>query len=496
MRKQLAMERASVVAKTAEKAGPLFVVASTSTEYSPTVALASHGCKHCGTQFAAVADLAPFCVTCGSDDVDSLDQQLQVTMPPTDEQMCYSTCAGCGNHNQVTVAHAQAFNGIMHCSSCGNKMPFEMANDDGEPVLLDDADAGDLDVIEAASKDKTPTVVRSPAKAPKKITTESASEEDGPDLLDDADASELDVIEASPGSTAPAVAPVAEKIENVTAAEEIDLKDESIAPEEMLTNESPDPGADTIQTAALIHVATVDVAGAGEVSLVSGLNKTLAFVNDKHVATLEDAAATPEIATMALGNLEYAINHTAKTEGVKASLKNYGFSLATVSVPVNGLVKAAITAGSKEAVESLAAEQESTKARFIQALSLAATAIQKKIYQHHTNPVKSQLVDNLTAANVGGARQLVESAFSSAGEDYNRALITLASELLEKTDDARNELASLIGGASSQETASQEESLAPFHAAPEKAARKTATASAGIRADVSKLRGTFGVRQV
>lgn len=454
MRKHLAQERASVVAAAAEKAGPLYVVASSSSEYVKPE-LASHKCTHCGTAFAAVKGMEPFCVTCGSDQVEPQEQQLQVDVPETDEAMCESVCASCGTHNQLSIDHAKSLAGLMHCSSCGSQLSFQLS-DDG-PVLLDHADADELE--EASDAD---------------------GGEDDPVRIDHSDAEEVTEIEATASEAQADDQDDFDPVEQVAEQQVIDLGDEEVDTEDVTTNSDP---------AQSFAVATIQTVPKGQLTLARVGESVVAFMRGAHVATLYDRNVDAEIALLSLSDLQSAVNAAVTADGLKKTLAAFNFELSTVSLPREKTVKAAVQASVQEQAAKLEQDASKLEARMKQSLSLAATAITKGLAGHRVNPIRASLVQTLENAGVQGAKRLVDTAFADFGDAYNRTVLSYAVELMAKSDEARNELATLVGSARPQieeETAAVAE--LPFKAVKVENASVTQSSSSRMVG----LRGSFG----
>jgi len=463
MRKQLALERASVVSAAA-KDGDLIVIASAEPKYDPKVATASYHCTQCKTVFASLANFQPFCITCGMDAVDPVSEQQEVTLPPTDETMCVSTCDSCDANTMIPVHHAKALSGLMHCAACGAQITYAM--DGEEPTLLDAADEDDLHQIEATAE-----------KAEKADTSLPT---DPPEVIDQAnDDDVIEMVEASDDS--------------LDDAGQQSPLDDAMSEDDVATNSDPAAGATDLQVAA--------IAGAkdGDIQLCKLGDATMAFVGETHVATLHKSDMSPEVAALDLASLQDAVIHSTEREGLRATLAALGFQLAKVKFSVKKTVKAALETQLKS--ERSAIEQASAKMqeRFEQSLKLAAMAIARNAApKTYVNPIRDSLVETLASAGVQSPKHVVDTALATSLDSYNRNLIQYATELFSKSDEVRNELAATIGNVGIyQETSSEQDgTVLPFRPASsgEKPGKTSATAAVNtVRASaVASVRGTFG----
>ena len=110
--------------------GPVFVLASS----QPVIKrgeMANFRCA-CHTRFMAYAGKAqPFCVVCGSEDVEQVGEDSDFQFPRDDENVASVQCPSCYTTNIMMASVATALAGKLHCVTCGegvNYIPPEIPN--------------------------------------------------------------------------------------------------------------------------------------------------------------------------------------------------------------------------------------------------------------------------------------------------------------------------------------------------------------------------------
>ena len=119
--------RAQTLASLSQKLGSVFSVqASTELQVDTKAEIASFGCKSCHTKFGAFANSQPFCVTCGSDEVEPTepDDEDEVQALASDSNLSAVTCTSCGTHNILDTQTASALEGKLHCITCGTAINY------------------------------------------------------------------------------------------------------------------------------------------------------------------------------------------------------------------------------------------------------------------------------------------------------------------------------------------------------------------------------------
>ena len=141
----------------AASSGPIFVLAST----QPAIKrgeMASYKCQ-CHARFMAYASQAPFCVVCGSEEVEQVGEDSDdFNFPKDDENVASVQCPHCYTNNIMLSSVASVLAGKMHCVTCGEGVeyiapdmpddyvysdPSTFLNNESDNSLLDTADLDD-----------------------------------------------------------------------------------------------------------------------------------------------------------------------------------------------------------------------------------------------------------------------------------------------------------------------------------------------------------------
>jgi ribosomal protein S27E len=170
-------QKALRIRAAAEKSvgSPVFVFASSDPSFlkqeNAAKAILAHPldafqCNSCGTHITASADSSPFCVTCGSADVETNTEQHLPLPSVTDASLIAVHCSSCDSHNTIDKSYVKA-SSELHCSVCGSelKLPvitagrnmFDSSDISVEPL---NADTDLLDNVQATVESENPMKVQ------------------------------------------------------------------------------------------------------------------------------------------------------------------------------------------------------------------------------------------------------------------------------------------------------------------------------------------------
>jgi hypothetical protein len=145
--------------------------------------------------------------------------------------------------------------------------------------------------------------------------------------------------------------------------------------------------------------------------------------------------------------------------GVVAGLQDMGFQSMKIHMPVKQLVASNVAKETAKIRQEMEAQVQNMRDDLKAAMSTASVGINKGFFAKLTNPIKAELYDLLSNAGVRNAETLIDDAFSAKGDDYHRALLTQAFDLLSKPVDARNEISSAVASANYQRANSVDDGL-------------------------------------
>jgi predicted RNA-binding Zn-ribbon protein involved in translation (DUF1610 family) len=165
----------------------------------------------------------------------------------------------------------------------------------------------------------------------------------------------------------------------------------------------------------------------------------VAFVNGVHTMTLVKASAGDNADVFANTSFHKALRKEAKKAGFRA-LASYGFETVKIQVPLKRVVEKRVQAQLATDKAVLTASVEDVSANFDQCAKIAAVALTQNFYRDRVNPLQDQLVASLTAMGFKQAKQVVSQAMIAACPQFVEATLQLATELMGKSVELRNEL--------------------------------------------------------
>lgn len=134
------------------------------------------------------------------------------------------------------------------------------------------------------------------------------------------------------------------------------------------------------------------------------------------------------------------------------TIKDFGIEPVTVEVPVDEVTEQRIRKGIETKEAELREQQGNLQQDLQQALETTAIGMNKEVFKDVSHPVKAALYDELNKIGVRQPTLIIDRAFSQAGEEFMRILISKAFELMKKPLEARNEIARMVLQANYQST--------------------------------------------
>lgn len=101
----------------------------------------AHVCASCQTT-ASYNTPQPYCVTCGSDDLQVVDDALPAEEFSDEDEVVSAGCPSCGTHNLMSKASVASLAHQMHCVTCGTEITFQ--DPDENATTFDPTDSMDL----------------------------------------------------------------------------------------------------------------------------------------------------------------------------------------------------------------------------------------------------------------------------------------------------------------------------------------------------------------
>jgi len=183
----------------------------------------------------------------------------------------------------------------------------------------------------------------------------------------------------------------------------------------------------------------------GDLSIERYGDRIVAFVGGIPVGHLTRADAGQNEGVFATTAFANAIKHTVRQVGAEKALAHYNFQLAAVKFPVPELVSERVTAGVEKAQREIASKIKDVSDDFRQAVGIVAAGLNKGWFKGSPHVLKEAFKNELAASGFKGASRVVDKVFAQYNDPYHKALFEKAQELLSKSVEFRNELATSIG---------------------------------------------------
>ena len=428
LKKTVLIERASTLNSATE--GTL-VLAMAVPELPGKQKCVAFACEACGADFASNPDSEPYCVNCGSEHVATSDEAQVPDIPTTDEDMVAVQCRNeeCATFNIVHKATASTLKGVMHCVTCGEVLAYNNPFNDGGQ---DPADTRPTEGTPGTPADTRPTEgtpgtpadTRPEPTGNDDIDVHHAFEDDGGLDFNEEDA-DFDVADQYPLGEDPEVA--GEPSEP--------LEPESVQDDDMVPAKT--------MAMAMASVVLANNAKAS-LELLYAKEKLYAMLDGIHVATLTKETAAENADILNTVSLSHTIKQVAQAEGVKAALKQFGFTPVKLNFPQGKVNAALVERKTKEVASKYYERADEIKEDYEQCVAIAATGLTRNFFAKHQNALKKGFSSALAAAGVKNADRLVASVFERYGDEYHRVLFEIAGDLMKKPVDIRNELADTL----------------------------------------------------
>jgi hypothetical protein len=433
-------DRKAITAKFAEaaqKTGGVFVFATRDANLprgenvSAEIAeypFAEHACKDCNTVFAAVKaeGLHTQCTACGSDKVVA-GKEVKPSIP-SDPELAYLTCGGCGTHNVFASALGKEVASQLHCTACGASLGYQSASDDlvDDTLDLDDMDVLDLDddgaddgpeIVASDDEDETADATGVPVNAP--------------DSKPDGKAQTLP--EAGPSTGVP---PEEQRVDTPTN------QGNEGAPSAPGSNQNGDPAQVPATLASMDMMDTID---AKEALTFAYLGEKVAILSGvKIVATLSKEDAGDNASMMQTSAFRDAVGHSITKMGLKEAAKHYGFKSVVVPVPVQAMIDKAVETKTAEKSAKVEAALNDAATQFQHSADIAAAGYAVNFWRNKHDPVKAALIQELSSLGIPNAQKVVDRVFEAHGVAQLREVIARARELSNMPVEALNGLAQAI----------------------------------------------------
>lgn len=445
---QMLMERASLLNVTDKHS---LVIATTLPELPKKARISAYTCKACHTEFASNSGSEPYCVNCGADDVEQTPENQTPEVPKDDEELMAVQCKNheCSTYNIVHAKWGNVLDGVMHCVTCGTVLAYDNPFNDGKDAPADTRPAEGkkgtpADTRPAEGKSGTPADTR-PAKDEDIISEHAGDNEDfeeRPWRQQQSADGDMETEEFESGDPDDVDVTLVEPIDGDQSAEEmVEPDSEEAAEDDFGMDAEQEACEDVAMTLSSVVLANKPKAAFG---LIQADDRILATLGGVHVATLEKANAGPNAEVFYSKSLSRAIEEMAATQGPKQALAHFGFKHVALKFPQSKTVAALVRKKVQAAAEDFNEKGDSLRADLEQCVAIAAAGLNRNFFSKHENVLRKGFIQALTTAGVRNSERVVAGVFARFGDDYHRTLLALATDLMKKSVDVRNELAEAI----------------------------------------------------
>lgn len=238
----------------------------------------------------------------------------------------------------------------------------------------------------------------------------------------------------SPSTEDDALADTAEPVTTASKcvkASDVTLPDQGTA-SEILVGDEPIDVVD-IDAVPDDDVESVDFVEMPDQTVVAiKANKVIATLTKKSAlaASIDKFYTQPQF--------ESAVRLEMKKNGLRAGLKNCGFTLSSFKVKANRALTLKVNAATKKLAASANEFKQEQHKAMVQATAIACLGLNRGIFKGYKNELRAELVKNLKQAGLVNAERVVQAAFASKGVDYLKTVLALATKVQAMPEEVRD----------------------------------------------------------
>lgn len=226
------------------------------------------------------------------------------------------------------------------------------------------------------------------------------------------------------------------------AADEAPADDaEKVEAEDTALENAQDPTEFTVDTDMdLVDIDGLDDDMVDDVAFIDYDDDVLAIAANRVIATLTKRAAIKaglkDIYTQ--DHFENAVRLEMQKHGLRAGLKNSGFTLASVKVKASKALALAMARAQNELKASAVKTADKQKQVRAQAVAIACMALNRGAFKGMRNTLRDALVAQLRGAGLLNAERVVAEAFKAEGVNFMRNVIKAAELVEEMPEEVRD----------------------------------------------------------
>ena len=127
-----------------------------------------------------------------------------------------------------------------------------------------------------------------------------------------------------------------------------------------------------------------------------------------------------------------------KKHGLRAGLKNAGFTLSSYKISAKKALNLKVQASVKKLAASANKFKKEQREAMVQATAIACMGLNRGAFKGYKNELRAELVKNLRQAGLVNAERVVSAAFASKGVDYLRTVLALATKVQAMPEEVRD----------------------------------------------------------
>jgi hypothetical protein len=191
----------------------------------------------------------------------------------------------------------------------------------------------------------------------------------------------------------------------------------------------------------VVDIEAMDDADVEDIEFVEMPDETvIALKANRVIATLTKRAAIRAKleSVYTQPQFEAAARLEMKKHGLRAGLKNAGFTLSSYKISAKKALNLKVQASVKKLAASANKFKKEQREAMVQATAIACMGLNRGAFKGYKNELRAELVKNLRQAGLVNAERVVSAAFASKGVDYLRTVLALATKVQAMPEEVRD----------------------------------------------------------
>lgn len=191
----------------------------------------------------------------------------------------------------------------------------------------------------------------------------------------------------------------------------------------------------------VVDIEAMDDSDVEDVEFVEMPDETvIALKANRVIATLTKRAAIRAKLESVYNQpqFESAARLEMKKHGLRAGLKNAGFTLSSYTISAKRALNLKVQASVKQLAASANKFKKEQREAMVQATAIACMGLNRGTFKGYKNELRAELVKNLRQAGLVNAERVVSAAFASKGVDYLRTVLALATKVQAMPEEVRD----------------------------------------------------------